>query len=154
MNKWAGKIYLFIEAFSQVYRSMATIQPWLYYLLESYSGPEKIVAVFLSAFYMISKGPDLMSKMKLFKTASFKLLQNVTVGSYPSKEQIQTAGEFCPICHDEYDSPVLLECRHIFCENCVTTWFDREQTCPLCRAKIVDDPSWRDGSTSFFVQIF
>ncbi|XP_045461410.1 RING finger and transmembrane domain-containing protein 2-like [Harmonia axyridis] len=149
-----GKIYLLIEAFSQMYRSMATIQPWLYYLLESYSGPEKIVAVFLSAFYMISKGPDLMSRLKLFKTACFKLLQNVTVGSAPTKEQIQTAGENCPICHDEYDSPVLLECRHIFCENCVTTWFDREQTCPLCRAKIVDDPSWRDGSTSFFVQIF
>ncbi|XP_044761697.1 RING finger and transmembrane domain-containing protein 2 [Coccinella septempunctata] len=149
-----GKIYLFIEAFSQMYRSMATIQPWLYYLLESYSGPEKIVAVFLSAFYMISKGPDLMGRLKLFKTACFKLLQNVTVGSAPSKEQIQTAGDHCPICHDQYDAPVLLECRHIFCENCVTTWFDREQTCPLCRAKIVDDPSWRDGSTSFFVQIF
>lgn len=149
-----GKIYLFIEAVSQVYRSIATIHPWLYYLLESYQGPEKIVAVFLSSFYMVSKGPDLVSKLKLLKTAFFKLLQNVTVGSSPSKEQIQTAGEHCPICHDEYDSPVLLQCRHIFCENCVTTWFDREQTCPLCRAKIVDDPAWRDGSTSFFIQIF
>ncbi|VEN46075.1 unnamed protein product [Callosobruchus maculatus] len=152
LNK--GKIYLFIEATSQLYRSIATIQPWLYYLLESYQGPEKIVAVFLSAFYMISKGSDLMSKVKLLKTAFFKLLQNVSIGSSPSKEQIQTAGEHCPICHDEYDSPVLLQCRHIFCEACVSTWFDREQTCPLCRAKIVDDPSWRDGSTSYFVQLF
>ncbi|RZC34569.1 RING finger and transmembrane domain-containing protein 2, partial [Asbolus verrucosus] len=50
-----GKMYLFIEAISQMYRSIATIQPWLHYLLESYQGPEKIVAVFLSAFYMISK---------------------------------------------------------------------------------------------------
>ncbi|GJQ72712.1 hypothetical protein Trydic_g1369 [Trypoxylus dichotomus] len=129
-----GKIYLFMEALSQLYRSLAPIQPWLYYILESYQGPEKIVGVFLAAAYM--------------------LLQNVTVGSSPSKEQIQTAGEHCPICHDEYDSPVLLQCRHIFCESCVTTWFDREQTCPLCRAKIVDDPSWRDGSTTFFVQLF
>ncbi|VEN46074.1 unnamed protein product [Callosobruchus maculatus] len=152
--KKRGKIYLFIEATSQLYRSIATIQPWLYYLLESYQGPEKIVAVFLSAFYMISKGSDLMSKVKLLKTAFFKLLQNVSIGSSPSKEQIQTAGEHCPICHDEYDSPVLLQCRHIFCEACVSTWFDREQTCPLCRAKIVDDPSWRDGSTSYFVQLF
>ncbi|EEZ99887.1 RING finger and transmembrane domain-containing protein 2 [Tribolium castaneum] len=149
-----GKVYLFIEAISQMYRSIATIQPWLHYLLESYQGPEKVVAVFLSAFYMISKGTDLMSRMKLLKTAFFKLLQNVTVGSSPSKEQIQTAGDHCPICHDNYDSPVLLQCRHIFCENCVTTWFDREQTCPLCRAKIVDDPSWRDGSTSYFIQLY
>ncbi|KAJ3640946.1 hypothetical protein Zmor_027478 [Zophobas morio] len=149
-----GKVYLFIEAISQMYRSIATIQPWLHYLLESYQGPEKIVAVFLSAFYMISKGTDLMSRMRLLKSSFFKLLQNVTVGSSPSKEQIQTAGDHCPICHDEYDSPVLLQCRHIFCENCVTTWFDREQTCPLCRAKIVDDPSWRDGSTSYFIQLY
>lgn len=70
-------MYLFIEALSQMYRSIATIQPWLYYLLESYQGPEKIVAVFLSAFYMISKGSDLMSKLKLLKSAFFKLLQNV-----------------------------------------------------------------------------
>lgn len=72
-----GKVYLFIEAVSQLYRSLATIQPWLYYLLESYQGPEKIVGVFLSAFYMVSKGSDIMSRLKLLRIASFKLLQNV-----------------------------------------------------------------------------
>ncbi|XP_017783586.1 PREDICTED: RING finger and transmembrane domain-containing protein 2 [Nicrophorus vespilloides] len=149
-----GKVYLLIEAISQMYRSLATIQPWLFYLLDSYQGTEKIVGAFLTAAYMVSKGTDLLFKSKLLKTALYKLLQNVTVGCSPSKEQIQTAGEHCPICHDEYDSPVLLQCRHIFCENCVTTWFDREQTCPLCRCKIVDDPSWRDGSTSYFIQLF
>ncbi|KAF2900662.1 hypothetical protein ILUMI_05525 [Ignelater luminosus] len=149
-----GKVYLFIEAVSQLYRSLATIQPWLYYLLESYQGAEKIVGVFLSAAYMVSKGTDLMCRLRLFKTAILKLLQNVALGSLPSKDQIQTAGNHCPICHDEYDSPVLLQCRHIFCESCVSTWFDREQTCPLCRAKIVDDPSWRDGSTTYFMQLF
>ncbi|XP_022919830.1 E3 ubiquitin-protein ligase RNFT2 [Onthophagus taurus] len=149
-----GKTYLFIEAISQLYRSLAPIQPWLFYILESYEGPEKIVGVFLAAAYMVSKGRDLMSKLKLFKNAVLKLLQNVTIGSSPSKEQIQTAGDHCPICHDEYDSPILLHCRHIFCESCVLTWFDREQTCPLCRAKVVDDPSWRDGSTTFFIQLF
>ncbi|KAF5301160.1 hypothetical protein FQA39_LY10838 [Lamprigera yunnana] len=149
-----GKVYLFIEATSQLYRSLATVQPWLYYLLESYQGAEKIVGVFLSGAYTVSKGTDLMSRIRLFKTAILKLLQNVTLGSFPSKDQIQTAGNSCPICHDEYDTPILLQCRHIFCESCVSTWFDREQTCPLCRAKIVDDPSWRDGSTTFFIQLF
>lgn len=66
-----------MEATSQLYRSLATIQPWLFYLLESYQGPEKIVGVFLSAFYMVSKGADLMSRLKLLRTATFKLLQNV-----------------------------------------------------------------------------
>lgn len=38
--------------------------------------------------------------------------------------------------------------QHIFCENCVSLWFDREKTCPMCRAQITDDPEWRDGSTN------
>lgn len=149
-----GKYYLFIEATSQFYRCLAPLQPWLYYLLESYEGPEKVVAVFLSAAYMVSKGTDVMRKARLWKGAFWKLLQNVNLGMSPNKDQLQTAGGQCPICHDEYADPVLLQCRHIFCEACVALWFDREQTCPLCRAKVVDDPAWRDGSTTLFAQLF
>ncbi|XP_065169874.1 RING finger and transmembrane domain-containing protein 2 [Atheta coriaria] len=149
-----GKIYLFMESFSQFYRSLATTPPWLKYLLDSYQGTGKMVGVLLCAAYFVSKGAYLWSKMQMLHRATLKLLQNVAIGSSPSKEQVQTAGEHCPICHDDYEKPVLLQCRHIFCENCVTTWFDREQTCPLCRSKIVDDPSWRDGSTTFFLQLF
>jgi len=76
------------------------------------------------------------------------------LGTAPSKEQLTIAGNSCPICHDEYATPVLLQCQHIFCEACVAKWFDREQTCPLCRAKLVDDPAWRDGSTTNFIQLF
>lgn len=65
------------EATSQLYRSIAPIQPWLYYFLESYQGPEKVASVFLSAAYMVSKGSDLMARMRLFKTAIFKAFQNV-----------------------------------------------------------------------------
>nr|XP_029729697.1 E3 ubiquitin-protein ligase RNFT1-like [Aedes albopictus] len=78
----------------------------------------------------------------------------MSYGTIPSKEQLQACGGQCPICHDNFNSPVLLECNHIFCELCVGTWFDREQTCPLCRAKIVDDPSYRDGATTFFLQLY
>lgn len=134
---------------------MAPIHPWLSYLLESYIGIEKVAGVFLSAAYMVSKGADLLSRTRMFKNAVIKAFQNVSVGVSPTKEQLANAGGGqCPICHDDYNSPVLLHCRHIFCETCVTTWFDREQTCPLCRAKVVDDPSWRDGSTTFFIQLF
>ncbi|XP_018323244.1 RING finger and transmembrane domain-containing protein 2 [Agrilus planipennis] len=151
--KKRGKYFLFLEAVSQLYRSLVPIQLWLHFLLDFYHGAEKFVGVILSAAYMVSKGPDLMSRLKLFKESLFKLLRNISLGSSPNKDQLQMAGHQCPICHDEYDTPVLLTCKHIFCETCVTTWFDREQTCPLCRAKIVDDPSWRDGSTTFFIQL-
>lgn len=152
--KKRGKIYLAIEATSQLYRSAAPNLPWLRYLTESQHKSFFIFGLILAALYLIFKSVDLYTYAKFVKSSIEKLFQNVSIGSCPSKEQIQAAGEHCPICHDAYEAPVLLHCRHIFCENCVTTWFDREQTCPLCRAKIVDDPSWRDGSTTFFMQLF
>uniref|UniRef100_A0A1B6JYG0 RING-type domain-containing protein n=1 Tax=Homalodisca liturata TaxID=320908 RepID=A0A1B6JYG0_9HEMI len=153
-TKRRGKWYLAIETTSQLYRSLVPIQPWLYYLLESYQGPQKVVGVFLSAAYMVSKGADLMSRARAWWASVLKLLQNVQLGVSPTKDQLSTAGSTCPICHDDYDKPVLLSCRHVFCESCVARWFDNEQTCPLCRAKVVDDPSWRDGSTTYFAQLF
>ncbi|XP_054279902.1 RING finger and transmembrane domain-containing protein 2 isoform X2 [Macrosteles quadrilineatus] len=152
--KKRGKWYLAIESSSQLYRSLVPIQPWLYYLLESYQGPQKVVGVFLSAAYMVSKGSDLMTRARAWWASMLKLLENVQLGVSPDKEALSNAGLTCPICHDDYDTPVLLACRHVFCESCVARWFDREQTCPLCRAKVVDDPSWRDGSTTYFTQLF
>uniref|UniRef100_A0A1Q3FAY2 Protein with signal anchor n=1 Tax=Culex tarsalis TaxID=7177 RepID=A0A1Q3FAY2_CULTA len=152
--KSRGKIYLMTESLSQLYRSAAPIQPWLIFLFESYSGSEKIVGVILSAVYMVAKSSDLLDRIKFCKRSVIKLLQKTSYGTIPSKEQLQACGGQCPICHDNFNSPVLLECNHIFCELCVGTWFDREQTCPLCRAKIVDDPSYRDGATTFFLQLY
>lgn len=152
--KGRGRIYLMAESVSQLYRALAPIQPWLVYLMDSYQGSEKVMGVILSAAYMVAKGTDLLNRAKFCKKSFIKLLQKVSFGLTPSKEQLQTAGGQCPICHDEFNCPVVLECNHIFCESCVGTWFDREQTCPLCRAKVVDDPSWRDGSTTFFVQFY
>ncbi|PNF42611.1 hypothetical protein B7P43_G01282 [Cryptotermes secundus] len=149
-----GKCYLFLETTSQLYRSLAPIQPWLYYLLESHQGTDKVVGVFLSAAYMVSKGTDLVNRVKLWRGAFWKLLQNVNLGVSPNKDQLPTAGSQCPICHDEHETPVLLHCHHIFCEARIATWFDREQTCPLCNANVVDDPSWRDGATTYFTQLY
>lgn len=60
-----------------MYRSLATIQPWLFYLLESYTGAEKIIGVVLFALYMVCKGGDLMSRLKLLRIATVKLAENV-----------------------------------------------------------------------------
>lgn len=50
--------------------------------------------------------------------------------------------------------PIKLYCKHIFCEACVLTWLDRERSCPLCRAEITDDPIYRDGHTTHFIQLY
>ncbi|XP_012224776.1 RING finger and transmembrane domain-containing protein 2-like [Linepithema humile] len=149
-----GKYYLMVEATSQLYRCAAPIQPWLYYLFETYQGPEKIVGIFFSVMYSMSKGSDLLGRLKLFRTAICKLFRNENFGVSPSIEQLIASGGICAICHEEYTTPVRLHCKHIFCELCVLTWLDRERSCPLCRASITDDPIYRDGHTTHFIQLY
>jgi hypothetical protein len=58
----------------------------------------------------------------------------------------------CPICQDKYNHPIKLKCKHIFCHDCASTWLDKEQTCPMCRAKILSKkPTFKDGSTTYMV---
>ncbi|XP_070508523.1 RING finger and transmembrane domain-containing protein 2 [Chironomus tepperi] len=152
-----GRVYLLIEAFSQLYRALVPIQLWLTFLLESYKGTEKIMGVILSAAYIVAKGSDLLQRIKFLKRSFIKFLQKTSFGTTPTKEQIQAAGGTCSICHDNYVDPVILnECTHIFCELCLLGWLDRSNsTCPLCRANIdQDNPGYRDGSTTFFIQFY
>lgn len=44
----------------------------------------------------------------------------------------------CSVCQDDYDlTEELLElpCSHVFHKDCITQWFDRSNSCPVCRAK-------------------
>lgn len=149
-----GKVYLFTEAVSQLYRSLLTIQPWIFFLMQSYEGSEKMVGMFLTSIYVIAKVVEVLVRLRLFKNATWTLLQSVNLGTKPTCEQLLSAGDSCPICHDDYTTPVRLGCSHIFCELCISAWLDREHTCPLCRAKVADEPTWRDGSTTYDFQLY
>ncbi|GAB6026487.1 hypothetical protein CHUAL_012912 [Chamberlinius hualienensis] len=149
-----GKFYLFIEQTSQTIRAITPISPWIIYLLEAYEGVSKLVGMILCAAYVVAKGNQIIRRFREWKLAFAKLVQSVTYGSVPSKEQIEQTGNMCPICQDGFRQPTMLLCKHIFCEECVSMWFDRERTCPMCRTQIADDPTWRDGATAFFLQLF
>lgn len=64
-----------MEAISQLYRALAPIQSWLFFLLDSYKGTEKIMGVILAAAYMVAKGSDLLQRAKFCKRSFVKLLQ-------------------------------------------------------------------------------
>ncbi|XP_059058608.1 RING finger and transmembrane domain-containing protein 2 [Achroia grisella] len=149
-----GKVYLFTEAISQLYRSLLTTQPWIFFLMQSYDGSEKMVGMFLTSIYVVAKVVEVITRLVLFKYATWTLLQSVNLGTKPTGEQLLSAGDSCPICHDDYTTPVRLDCSHIFCELCISAWLDREHTCPLCRAKVSEEPTWRDGSTAFSFQLY
>ncbi|XP_015126106.1 E3 ubiquitin-protein ligase RNFT1 isoform X2 [Diachasma alloeum] len=149
-----GKYYLFIEAVSQFYRSTIPMYSWLSVFKEAYQGPEVVLGIIMASLYGVTKIRDLLVRGKFLVNAFIKFWQNVSLGSSPSKEQLAAAGGTCVICHEEYSTPVQLHCKHIFCEACVSIWLDRERTCPLCRSPITDDPIYRDGHTTHFIQFY
>ncbi|CAL5420476.1 unnamed protein product [Camellia sinensis] len=35
-------------------------------------------------------------------------------------EKVSAVGDLCAICQEKMDAPILLRCKHIFCEDCVS----------------------------------
>ena len=129
----------------------------------------KAIKLWRTAFYKLLQS----TRSVLSSSGSeIKFLTLLRYGKTPNEDQMKASGGFCPICQvmtclcqegvldnenklqDSYQEPTMLHCKHIFCEECVATWFDRDTTCPMCRAKVSEDPSWRDGATSQFIQLF
>ena len=88
---------------------------------------------------------------RIFKLVRFSLDELVEAGS-PD----------CSICYESMKRPVKLACSHMFCEECVTEWFDHERSCPLCRASVESSgptdaenvkPQYLDGRTSLVPQL-
>ena len=47
----------------------------------------------------------------------------------------------CPICQDLVVIPYsLVPCSHMFCADCLATWFARKSDCPICRKKCTAPP--------------
>lgn len=43
---------------------------------------------------------------------------------------------FCSICLDDFDETkdiVYLDCQHIYHEDCIIEWINKDPSCPLCR---------------------
>ena len=45
----------------------------------------------------------------------------------------------CSICFEKITNPIFLKCNHVYCENCITKWFNirlkkyESLSCPTCR---------------------
>ncbi|KAK7087365.1 E3 ubiquitin-protein ligase RNFT1-like [Littorina saxatilis] len=148
-----GKYYMFVERLSQLYRLTIPILPWVHYLHDDQE-IGRWFAIATVIIYIIFKITSIFSAVKEVLKAGKKLTMQMSFGSKPGAEDLRQRGAVCPICQDNYKEPILLACKHIFCENCVSLWFDREKTCPMCRAQITDDPQWQDGSTTPSLQWF
>ena len=82
--------------------------------------------------------------------------EGAAYGTPASAEDVAECGDCCAICQERYERPVRLGCEHVFCEECVGEWFERERTCPLCRATVASAgaKSYGDGGTVMYAHVF
>ena len=73
----------------------------------------------------------------LFHNFEKNILKNtLTTQQIEKLERCNTMSN-CPICMEETDKNIKLNCNHIFCITCIEKWFlNKSNTCPICRVKI------------------
>uniref|UniRef100_M4B5F6 RING-type domain-containing protein n=1 Tax=Hyaloperonospora arabidopsidis (strain Emoy2) TaxID=559515 RepID=M4B5F6_HYAAE len=124
----------------------------------------KFMADVFTFAYLLIKGVVLATHGKrIFVLARSLVTLGLEFGVYVSSDELVEAGSpDCSICYEPMNQPVKLACSHMFCEECVTEWFDHERSCPLCRASVGTSnstgaenvkPQFLDGRTSLVPQL-
>ncbi|XP_045346606.1 E3 ubiquitin-protein ligase RNFT1 isoform X3 [Leopardus geoffroyi] len=117
----------------------------------------KCLILLMPSFIMPFKSKllDFFGHLRTFRRVLQIFFTRPSYGVAASKRQCADVDDICSVCQAEFQKPVLLICQHIFCEECITLWFNREKTCPLCRTVISDHINkWKDGATSSHLQIY
>ncbi|KZV50475.1 RING finger and transmembrane domain-containing protein 2-like [Dorcoceras hygrometricum] len=150
-----GQMLTLVEYTLLLYRALLPSPVWYRFFLNKIYG--SLFSSLITGLYLTFKLTSIVEKVRSFFT-SIKALsrKEIHYGCHATSEQVTVAGDLCAICQEKMHAPILLRCKHIFCEDCVSEWFERERTCPLCRALVrpADLRSYGDGSTSLLVQLF
>lgn len=153
--KSKGKFYLLIEELSQLVRSLVPIQLWYKYIIGDDPSSTYFLGSILIILYSLCKSFDICGRIGGLRKALRTLCHPQKYGVRASSQQCSEAGDICAICQADFKDPVILICQHVFCEECLCLWFDRERTCPLCRSVAVEMLRlWKDGSTSAHFQVY
>ncbi|KAL3834727.1 hypothetical protein ACJIZ3_009463 [Penstemon smallii] len=150
-----GQMLTLVEYTLLLYRALLPTPVWYRFFLNKEYG--SLFSSLVTGLYLTFKLTSIVEKVKFFFSALKALSRKeVHYGSRATSEQVNAAGDLCAICQEKMHAPILLRCKHIFCEDCVSEWFERERTCPLCRALVrpADLRSYGDGSTSIYFQLF
>ena len=47
------------------------------------------------------------------------------------------SSEMCSICYENIGDGVQLQCEHVFHDECISRWFLKHTTCPMCRYDVL-----------------
>jgi len=143
-----GSYFSLIEHLSQFYISLLTIRPWIHFIMDNNQG-YILFSSFLLFFYSIVKLFNLYKSVLQLRRSVNEAFQTLP---FPSVSTNELRENMCPICQSEYQDPIILTCKHVFCEECVSSWLDRNASCPLCRCKLpIGQANFRDGFTSGYL---
>ncbi|EGC34450.1 hypothetical protein DICPUDRAFT_92220 [Dictyostelium purpureum] len=155
--KRRGQLYSAIESATHLYRTLLPITVWVSYLYSLQQNGDHIFSSVMIGLYLTIKLSSTIERVKLcFSTLRAFVLHEVLYGKKATSEQIMEAGDVCSICRSNLISPIVLRCNHIFCEDCVSQWFELEKTCPICRTpcRTAGNKTHADGSTTYYLQLF
>jgi hypothetical protein len=65
-------------------------------------------------------------------------VEKIVIASKLAK--IKKRSEKCSICmgeEDEFARSIKLDCGHHFDSNCIVHWVTKNQSCPICRSKLI-----------------
>ncbi|KAJ9547623.1 hypothetical protein OSB04_020166 [Centaurea solstitialis] len=165
-----GQMLTLVEYLLLLYRALLPAPVWYRFFLNKEYG--SLFSSLMTGLYLTFKLTSVVEKVQSFISAIKALSRKeIHYGAYATLEQacsisyiflscafvlVNAAGDLCAICQEKMHSPVVLRCKHVFCEECVSEWFERERTCPLCRAMVraADLRSFGDGSTTLYFQLF
>jgi len=150
------QLYRLSEMSFGVYRSALPMPQWYLWLLAD--GSSHLFSSLVTGLYLTFKLAAVVDQLRAVSSmCRSTLLQQSLYGRYATQVEVGevASDETCSICHDELSKPVILSCKHIFCEECVCEWLERERTCPLCRAVVSSGPNYQgDGSAPLMCQLF
>ncbi|XP_037114043.1 RING finger and transmembrane domain-containing protein 2 isoform X3 [Syngnathus acus] len=153
--KSRGKFYLLIEELSQLFRALVPIQLWYKYIVGEEPSASYFLGATLMIVYGICKSLDICGRASTLRKAAVLLCRPQRCGVRAGSQRCSEAGDVCALCQTRFREPVALLCQHIFCEECLSSWLDRERACPLCRTTVVETlRCWKDGTTSAHFQIY
>ncbi|KAE8624765.1 hypothetical protein XENTR_v10006039 [Xenopus tropicalis] len=157
-HKSKGYWYMALEEVAQCYCMLVSTPVWFRYLIDygnQNSGAEWHFGILLALLYLILKLLIIFGQRKTSSNSLRLFLTQPNYGAAATKSQCSEVDGMCAICQAEFIKPIVLVCQHVFCEECISLWFNKEKTCPLCRTVISNQShKWKDGATSLQLRIF
>ncbi|CAN4123452.1 unnamed protein product [Withania somnifera] len=116
-----GQMLTLVEYMLLLYRALLPTPVWYRFFLNKEYG--SLFSSLTTGLYLMFKLTSIVEKVKSFFTALKALSKKeVHYGSHATPEQVNAAGDLCAICQEKMHAPILLWCKHIFCEDCVSEW--------------------------------